>query len=234
MIAESHRSDPAPFAGIAFHRELPRNLKLSGPVRTARGRPGVDVSPDLVRAAKAGDEGALEDLISRSYRPAYTLALRLLRDPDDAAEATQEAYVRMVRGLKRFRDDGAFRTWMFKVVSNVCLTEMRRRSRRDVPVEFEAVPEASPADVEGVATGRVLRDELAVLVRGLPDIYRTAVVLRDVYELSTEETAEALGISPGAVKVRLHRARRMLREAFVARFPEWGDGTDQGKKRESA
>lgn len=193
----------------------------------------MDVSPDLVRAAKAGDDGALEDLVSRSYRPAYTLALRLLRDPDDAAEATQEAYVRMVRGLKGFRDDGAFRTWMFKIVSNVCMTEMRRRARRDVPTELEAVSEASPADVEGVATGRVLRDELAVSVRELPDIYRTTIVLRDVSGLSTEETAEALGVSPGAVKVRLHRARRMLREALVARFPEWDEDTGPGE-RESA
>lgn len=190
----------------------------------------MDVSPDLVRAAKAGEDGALEDLVSRSYRAAYALALRLLGDPDDAAEATQEAYVRMVRGLKRFQDDGAFRTWLFKIVSNVCLTEMRRRSRRDVPTELGAVPETVPADVEGVATGRMLRDELAVSIRELPDIYRTAVVLRDVYELSTDEAAEALGISPGAVKVRLHRARRMLREALVVRFPEWDEGTDRGEK----
>lgn len=190
----------------------------------------MDVSPDVVRAAKAGDDGALEDLVSRSYRAAYALALRLLGDPDDAAEATQEAYVRMVRGLKRFQDDGAFRTWLFKIVSNVCLTEMRRRSRRDVPTELGAVPETAPADVEGVATGRMLRDELAVSIRELPDIYRTAVVLRDVHDLSTDEAAEALGISPGAVKVRLHRARRMLREALVVRFPEWDEGTDRGEK----
>lgn len=194
----------------------------------------MDVSPDLVRAAKAGDDGAMEDLVSRSYRPAYALALRLLRDPDDAAEATQEAYVRMVRGLERFRDDGAFRTWLYKIVSNVCMTEMRRRSHRDVPTDLEVVPEAAPSNVEEVATGRALGDELAVSVRRLPDIYRTAIVLRDMYELSTAETAEVLGISPGAVKVRLHRARRLLRDELVARFPEWGEEEADHGTKESA
>lgn len=183
----------------------------------------MDVPPDLVRAAKEGDRGALEDLVSRSYRPAYTLALRLLRDPDDAAEATQEAYVRMVKGLKRFRDDGAFPTWLFKIVSNVCMSEMRKRSRRDTPTELEVVPDPDPMDVEDLVAGRLLREQLAELVDGLPDTDRTAILLRDVYDLSTDESAEILGISPGAVKVRLHRARRRLRERLIERFPEWGN-----------
>lgn len=182
----------------------------------------MDVPPDLVRAAKEGDRGALEDLVSRSYRPAYTLALRLLRDPDDAAEATQEAYVRMVKGLKRFRDDGAFPTWLFKIVSNVCMSEMRKRSRRETPTELEVVPDPDPMDVEDLVAGRLLREQLAELVDGLPDTDRTAILLRDVYDLSTDESAEILGISPGALKVRLHRARRRLRERLIERFPEWG------------
>lgn len=192
----------------------------------------MDVPPDLVRAAKEGDRGALEDLVSRSYRPAYTLALRLLRDPDDAAEATQEAYVRMVKGLKRFRDDGAFPTWLFKIVSNVCMSEMRKRSRRETPTELEVVPDPDPMDVEDLVAGRLLREQLAELVDGLPDTDRTAILLRDVYDLSTDESAEILGISPGAVKVRLHRARRRLRERLIERFPEWG-GREPGT-RESA
>ncbi len=187
----------------------------------------MDIPSELVRAARSGDRQALEDLIQRSYRAGYTLALRLLGNHDDAAEATQEAYIRVVRNLRQLDDDAAFRTWMFKIVSNVCMTEMRKRSRRDVPSELEFdVPDT--LDVEDVATSRVFRDELERLIADLPYVYRSVVLLRDVYGLSGDEAAEAMGISPGAVKVRLHRARRKLRDRLVERFPDWG--TDGGQK----
>jgi RNA polymerase sigma-70 factor (ECF subfamily) len=189
----------------------------------------VDVTPELVRAAQKGDPAAMEDLISGSYRAVYTLALRLMRNPDDAAEATQEAYIRMVRGLKRFREVGAFPTWMFKIVSNVCMTEMRKRSRRDIPIEIEAMQDPSPANAEDDAVGRVFWAELEGSVRQLPEVYRSVVVLRDIYGMSGEETGDILGISPGAVKVRLHRARKRLRDELAGQFPEWA-----GDERETA
>jgi RNA polymerase sigma-70 factor, ECF subfamily len=175
----------------------------------------VDVTPELVRAAQKGDPEAMEELIAGSYRPAYTLALRLLRDPDDAAEATQEAYIRMVRGLKRFREVGAFPTWLFRIVSNVCLTEMRKRSKREVPTEMELIESPSADDTEATAVDRTFRRQLEEAVDGLSDVYRTVVVLRDIYGMSVQETAEALEISPGAVKVRLHRARKRLRDELA-------------------
>jgi RNA polymerase sigma-70 factor, ECF subfamily len=184
----------------------------------------LDVTPEQVRAAQDGDPAALEDLIAGSYRAAYTLALRLMGNPDDAAEATQEAFIRIVRGLRRFREVGAYPTWMFKIVSNVCLTEMRRRSRRDVPVEIDTMEDPSPMDAEDEAIGKIFWGELEASVRGLPEVYRTVVVLRDIYGLSGEETGEVLGISPGAVKVRLHRARRRLRDELAGQFPEWSGG----------
>lgn len=203
----------------------------------------MDVTPELVRAAQQGDPAALEDLIAGSYRAAYTLALRLMGNPDDAAEATQEAYIRMVRGLKRFREVGAFPTWLFKIVSNVCMTEMRKRSRRELPVEIDTMDgaerlplggETPPADAEEAAIGRVFWGELERSVRALPDPYRSVVVLRDIQGLSGEETGEILGISPGAVKVRLHRARRKLKEDLAGQFPEWASGADEEGKRETA
>jgi RNA polymerase sigma-70 factor (ECF subfamily) len=200
----------------------------------------VDVTPDLVRAAQRGDPAALEDLIAGSYRAAYTLALRLMGNPDDAAEATQEAYIRMVKGLKRFREVGAFPTWLFKIVSNVCMTEMRKRARRDLPVEMETMTgterlpwleEPSLIDAEQTALGHIFWAELERSVQALPEGYRSVVVLRDVYGLSGEETGDILGISAGAVKVRLHRARRRLRDELADQFPEWtspsGDANDE-------
>ncbi len=193
----------------------------------------MDVTPELVRRAQEGDPAALEDLIAGSYRAAYTLALRLMRDPDDAAECTQEAYVRMIRGLKRFREVGAFPTWLFKIVSNVCMTEMKKRSRRDIPVEADTMEAPSTIDAEGTAIGHVFWEQLERSVRELPEAYRTVVVLRDVYGLSGEEAGEVLGISSGAVKVRLHRARRKLRDELVGQFPEW-DGTGNEGERKPA
>lgn len=200
----------------------------------------MDVTPEMVRAAQQGDPAALEDLIAGSYRAAYTLALRLLGNPDDAAEATQEAYIRVVRGLKRFREVGAFPTWLFKIVSNVCMTEIRKRNRRAVPIDMESpdalepATEASPVDVEKTAIGHLFWEELEEKVQALPDAYRTVVILRDVYELSGEETGEILGISPGAVKVRLHRARRRLRDDIAGHFPEWAGDAPDGEAKETA
>jgi len=185
----------------------------------------------------------MEDLIAGSYRAAYTLALRLMGNPDDAAEATQEAYIRMVRGLKRFREVGAFPTWLFKIVSNVCMTEMRKRNRRELPVEIDTMDgaerlalggETPPLDAEETAIGNLFWGELERSVRSLPDPYRSVVVLRDIQGLSGEETGEILGISPGAVKVRLHRARRKLKEDLADQFPEWATGTEEEGKRETA
>ena len=204
----------------------------------------MDVTPELVRAAQRGDPAALEDLIAGSYRAAYTLALRLMGNPDDAAEATQEAYIRMVKGLKRFREVGAFPTWLFKIVSNVCMTEMRKRGRRDLPVEMETMTgterlpwleEPSLVDAEQTALGHIFWAELERSVQGLPESYRSVVVLRDVYGLSGEETGDILGISPGAVKVRLHRARRRLRDELASQFPEWTSSSgDANDERETA
>lgn len=188
----------------------------------------MDVPPELVRAAQEGDRAAMEDLIRRSYRPAYTLALRLLGNPDDAVEATQEAYIRVVRSIGGFREVGAFPTWLFRIVSNVCLTEMRRRSRRDVPTEITSEADPEPVDVEGAAVDRVVLSEVERCLARLPDVYRTVIVLRDVHGLSGEETAKILGISTGAVKVRLHRARRRLRDELVDAYPGWGEGPDGG------
>lgn len=194
----------------------------------------MDVPPDLVRAAQSGDRDALEELIARSYRPAYALALRLLGDPDDAAEATQEAYARVVRSLKGFREPAAFPTWLFRIVSNVCMTTMRKRARREIPVDLQSDPvgyaDLRSVDVEDLAIERVFRADVEASVRRLPDAYRSVVVLRDVYGMSGDEVAVILGISPGAVKVRLHRAHRRLRDELVGRFPDWGRGSPSGEK----
>lgn len=171
---------------------------------------------DLVERCRGGDEVAWKELVERTHREVYTLCLRILNDPADAAEATQDAYLKAWRGLKGFRGDAQFTTWLYRVASNAAISKHRSRRRRrvyEVGAEDEllsAMP--APGSVEGTAEVRHDVHELEAAIRGLPDHYRSAVVLRDVYGLSIEEIAKELKISETAAKVRVHRARKKLKE----------------------
>lgn len=179
----------------------------------------MQVEPALVRAVQRGDPAAMDTLIRSTYTDVYAVCRRLLGDPADAADATQEVYVRVVRSVLAFRGESAFSTWLHRVTVNVCLTALRRRGdtqargqsagpadfAADLLVSVEAGPEVQAEAADLIArTARALT-ELA------PDA-REVVVLRDLQGLSTRETAEMLGLSEGAVKVRLHRAHARLRE----------------------
>jgi RNA polymerase sigma-70 factor (ECF subfamily) len=163
----------------------------------------------LVDAARGGDRGAFDELVRRSYRETYTLALRLVGDPDDARDVTQESYLRAYRGLKSFRGDAQFTTWLYRITANRAATHLRRRIRhRHDPLTDDVwVAESSdrtPAQIE-------LRHELGRALNALPPKLRAVVVLRDVYGLPHAEIARELKISESAAKVRLHRARKKLR-----------------------
>lgn len=185
----------------------------------ADGR-GVSVSRDrtllaraeigvLVDAARAGDRGAFDELVRRTHRETYTLALRLVGDPDDARDVTQEAYLRAYRGLKTFRGDAQFTTWLYRITANRAATHLRRRIRhRHDPLTDDVW---DPDPVEGGPAQAELRHELAQALNALPPKLRAVVVLRDVYGLPHAEIARELSISESAAKVRLHRARKKLR-----------------------
>ena len=165
----------------------------------------------------------MDALIRGTYADVYALCRRLLRDEADAADATQEVYLRVVRSVLAFRGDAAFGTWLHRVTVNVCLTALQRRGDvRGRGQSAGAAAFAAPGDGVDLASedpGPEDRAETADLAARtaralleLPDAAREVVVLRDVQGLSTRETATALGTSEGAVKVRLHRAHARLRE----------------------
>jgi RNA polymerase sigma-70 factor (ECF subfamily) len=179
----------------------------------------VDVDPALVRAVQRGEKGAMDALIRASYSEVYALCRRLLGDPSDAADATQEVYVRVVRSVMGFRGEASFSTWIHRVTVNVCMTSLRRRG--DVRARGQSAGRADfePDELLSDDAGPEARAETADLAKRtaralaeLPEDAREVVVLRDVEGLSTKETAELLGVSEGAVKVRLHRAHARLRE----------------------
>ncbi len=174
---------------------------------------------ELIDRCKAGDETAWRHLVEATQRDVYSLCLRILRDPDDAAEATQDAYLKVWRGLGSFRGDAAFTTWLYRVAANAALTRQRSRKRRrehetggdEVLTQIAAV-----GSVETEAAARIDVRTLEKCVDSLPDHYRSVVLLRDVYGLSIEEIASQLKISPTAAKVRLHRARKKLKDMMFA------------------
>jgi RNA polymerase sigma-70 factor (ECF subfamily) len=179
----------------------------------------VHVDPALVRAVQRGEKGAMDDLIRGTYADVYAMCRRLLGDSADAADATQEVYVRVVRSVLGFRGEAAFGTWLHRITSNVCMTMLRKRGDVRARGQSAGALDAVFDDIASRESGPEERVEGADLARRtaralteLPEDAREVVVLRDVQGLSTKETAEVLGISEGAVKVRLHRAHARLRE----------------------
>jgi RNA polymerase sigma-70 factor, ECF subfamily len=164
----------------------------------------------------------MDALVRGTYADVYALCRRLLGDPADAADATQEVYLRVVRSVLAFRGEAAFGTWLHRVTVNVCLTALTRRGDARGRGQAASAAEFLPDDLVSDDAGPEERAERADLaartaraLAALPEDARQVVVLRDVQGLSTKEAAAVLGISEGAVKVRLHRAHVRLR-ALVA------------------
>lgn len=171
------------------------------------------VSPELLTACRRGDPRALEELVRITHRRAYALAYRLVGDPIEAEDVVQESYLRIFRGLGGFRGEARFETWMHRIVTNTAFNQMRRRGRFGIVTEEEKLDRPVPDRSEELATQR---DELERALARLPEGQRVVLVLKDVYDLSCREIGEEVGIEEGAVKVRLHRARKRLREILAA------------------
>jgi len=170
---------------------------------------------ELVESAKAGDHLAFEQLVRLTYTDTYTLAYRLVGDEEDARDVVQETYLRAHKGLKRFRGDAQFSTWLHRITANCANTYLGRRGRHshdllpDDPVIADLNPQRDPEQRVGLGD---LRDQLSAALLELPPKLRAVVVLRDIYDLPHETIADQLGITESAAKVRLHRARKRLRE----------------------
>jgi len=177
----------------------------------------------LIAKAKAGDRAAFESLVRATSADIYTLAYRLTGNEEDAGDVMQDAYLRAFRSIKRFRGDARFSTWMYRITANCAAPHLAKRAKGrteelslDEPVA-DLRPEVDP---EQVAEAGLLRDRVKDALAELPPRLRAVVVLRDVYDLPHEAIANELGITEAAAKVRLHRARRKLRERL---FPMPGE-----------
>jgi RNA polymerase sigma-70 factor (ECF subfamily) len=168
-----------------------------------RGRPSDEL---LLARARRGDARAFARLAGEHGEGHRRLAFRLLGDRDRMDDALQEAYVRAFRALPRFKGDAALGTWLYRIVYNACLDELRRGRRRR-----EAVLDDAAAAAEDDVDARL---DLAAALAALPVDLRAVVLLVDAEGLSYDEAAEVLGVPAGTIGSRLNRARAELRTAL--------------------
>jgi RNA polymerase sigma-70 factor (ECF subfamily) len=187
--------------------------------------PGPEFEADCIRRILAGERHLFHDLIRPCERSIYFMLFSLLRNAADAEDAAQETVIKVYLNLKNYRGDSQFRTWVLSIARNEGLGRLRKlATRREDSLDAgtdEQTGDYTPAILTSwreIPTEALERKELGNLLRkaveGLPEIYRNVVLLRDIEEMDVRETATALGITEGVVKVRLHRARAMLQRTL--------------------
>lgn len=185
----------------------------------------------LITAAQAGDRRALDRLLRDQQSRIYAVCRRIAGNDADALDATQEAMIAVVRGLPRFDGRSRFSTWVYRVATNACLDELRRRRRRPVVglPEHDGMPIEQP-DTSTPDPGDAVADRLLVdaALADLPEDFRAAVVLRDLCQLDYAEIADVLGIPPGTVRSRIARGRGHLADQLS------GNQTGTGRRPTSA
>jgi RNA polymerase sigma-70 factor (ECF subfamily) len=172
----------------------------------------------LLDRAKAGDVAAFEELSAAYADRLYMLLLRLLGDPAEAMDVAQEVLLRAWTGIGRFEGRSSYFTWLYRIAVNEANRALDRRARRPAGVPLGPdelrLPAPPGADPARQAEIRELREALARALAGLPPPLRTAIVLRDVEGLSTQEAAQIAGVGQAAFKSRLHQARLRVRAAL--------------------
>ena len=193
----------------------------------------------MIASILAGDTQLYHELIRPHERKVYLMALSFLKNEADAEDVAQEAFLKAFRSLASFRSEAKFSTWLISITLNEARSRLRRQSR----IRTESLDQTSDDGTETISPAllrdwheipseaverREVREMLQAAVAALPPIYKSVFMLRDVQELSVNETAEALGISVAAVKVRLHRARIMLQKQLT---PQLRKTVEKPKRR---
>lgn len=174
-----------------------------------------DDRPDaeLATAAADGDRAALDELLQRHVDRIHAVCRRIVGE-QDAADATQEALIALARGIGRFDGRAQFSTWCFRIATNAALDELRRRSRRPLPVD--ELPDGGRHGGAGRTDADEVADRIDVdtALRSLPPEFRAAVALRDLADLDYAQIAQILDIPPGTVRSRISRGRAALADAL--------------------
>ena len=175
-----------------------------------------------VDAAREGDQEAFAALVHLYEKRVFALTLRMCKNPEDAAEAAQDAFLSAWQGLKFFRGDASFSTWLYRLVSNACVDLLRREGRHraaagpslnDDEIGLDA-PDTAPTPHEA-AEQKELQALIEKGLQSLSEDHRKVLILREIQQLSYDEIAETLDLDSGTVKSRINRARKQLRKFLV-------------------
>ncbi len=185
----------------------------------------VDVLSDheLVDAARGGDADAFAEIVRRYRHPLTNYIFRMLADYEEAVDLTQETFVRLYTALDRYHTEFAFSTYLYRIATNLAISEIRKRKRRRLfsltgffRNDDEADEDLPVADERPLVVDQLVSDEcrhaIESAIASLPEKYRAPIVLRDIQELSYETVAEVLGLGLGTTKSRISRGRGLLRE----------------------
>lgn len=200
----------------------------------------VETDSKLLDSIRRDDPGAFDEFVRRYGGRIYAFGMRVCGESEDAKDVAQDTLIQAFRALKDVKEPRALRSWVFKVVSNACLMRRRRgkyepereltleelmpRGREDAEIQ---IPDASALPDDEVARAEI-QAAVHAGIRELPPDYRMVLLLRDIEQLSTHEAARALDITEGTVKMRLHRARLMLRNVLADRLGQSPGGGGNG------
>jgi len=185
---------------------------------------------DLLARLREGDDSAFLELVEENTGQMLAVARRFMRDEDDARDAVQDAFLSAFRALDKFAGDARLSTWLHRITINACLMKLRTRRRRPEEKIEDMLPGfhedgrlANPGDPWPDGADVLLekeenRDLVRAAIDRLPEKFRTVLILRDIEDYDTAETAEALGLTAAGVKTRLHRARLALRGLLDTHF----------------
>jgi RNA polymerase sigma-70 factor (ECF subfamily) len=183
---------------------------------------------ELMTELRGGSEAAFDWLVTHYHGPVYGLVAGMLSDSNDAADVTQEVFLKAFRGIRAFREGSSLRTWLYRIAVREALNQRRwswRHLRGQSSMDTTAENGCAILEVEDTAlspfdelAGREVQRAVQQALRGVNEVFRTAVILRDLEGLSYEEVAEIMEVSVGTVKSRIMRGRRALREALEPVF----------------
>ncbi len=179
---------------------------------------------ELVRLCQDGDMVAFEQLFHRHQERVHSVASRMMNNPEDALDMTQEIFLRAYQKIGKFRFTSAFSTWLYKLATNLCIDELRKRKRtpNTAPLE-EAISKADGNTPEEDAILSDRQSQVWQAIDSMKENERAAIVLRDIEGLSYKEIAEVFGCSLGRVKSRIHEARQKLKTILETETDLWAD-----------
>jgi RNA polymerase sigma-70 factor (ECF subfamily) len=175
----------------------------------------------LIKRSQKGDVDAFESLISDNTKFVYNIALKMLKNKEDAEDISQEALIKVYKNIDSFNMDSSFRTWMYRIVVNTCLDHMRKNKITTVSIdkpiiaehnEFQVEIEDKRPSPEALLERKETQKLVIKALNQLDDCFKTAIILRDINDLSYEEIADILTCSLGTVKSRISRGRQKLKE----------------------